>query len=119
MKSPGLGQRGDLPVQRYQGMGEPPSHAHAIRARADWIAGVIDPGCLGSSQSDGRTLMDLYRELGLNLQPAVAAGITEVWNQLVSGQLKVMASLTNWFREFRKYHRTTRARGRSSSATTT
>jgi hypothetical protein len=70
--------------------------------------GVIDPSCLGSSQIDGRTLMDLYRELGLNLQPAVnavEAGITEAWNLLVSGQLKVLASLTNWFREFRKYHR--------------
>jgi hypothetical protein len=36
---------------------------------------------------------------------AVEAGITEVWNPLVSGRLKVMASLTNWFRESRKYHR--------------
>jgi hypothetical protein len=59
--------------------------------------------------------MELYRELGLNLQPAVnavEAGITEVWNLLVSGQLKVMASLTNWFREFRKYHRDDKGSGK-------
>jgi hypothetical protein len=94
--------------EHYQGQGEPALHAHAIRARGAWIPGVIDPSCLGSSQIDGRTLMDLYRELGLSLQPAVKAveaGITEVWNLLVSGQLKVLASLTNWFREFQKYPR--------------
>ena len=40
------------------------------------------------------------------------AGITEVWNPLVSGRLKVMASLTNWFREFRKYHRDDKGSGK-------
>jgi hypothetical protein len=35
-----------------------------------------------------------------------------VWNLLVSGQLKVMASLTNWFREFRKYHRDDKGSGK-------
>ena len=69
----------------------------------------------GSSQIDGRTLMDLYRQLGLNLSPAVnavEAGITEVWNLLVSGRLKVMASLSNWVREFRKYHRDDKGSGK-------
>ena len=53
-------------------------------------------------------LMEIYSKLGLHLSPAVnavEAGIVEVWNLLVSGRLKVMASLDNWFREFRKYHR--------------
>ena len=52
---------------------------------------------------------------GLHLGPAenaVEAGITEVWNLLVSGQLKVMARLTNWFREFRKYHRDDKGSGK-------
>ena len=102
--------------EHYQGQGEPASHAQAIRARGVWILGVIDPACLGSSQFDGRTLMEIYRKLGLHLGPAenaVEAGITEVWNLLVSGRLKVMASLTNWFREFRKYHRDDKGSGRS------
>src|SRR5262249_21120253 len=43
---------------------------------------------------------------------AVEAGITEVWNLLVSGRLKVMASLTNWLREFRKYHRDDKGSGK-------
>ena len=101
--------------EHYQGQGEPASHAQAIRARGDWILGVIDPACLGSSQIDGRTLMQVYRQLGLHLGPAenaVEAGITEVWNLLVSGRLKVMASLTNWIREFRKYHRDDKGSGK-------
>jgi phage terminase large subunit-like protein len=101
--------------EHYQGMGEPASHAQAIRARGEWIPGVIDPACLGSSQIDGRALMDIYRELGLDLQPAVnavEAGITEVWQLLISGQLKVMAGCTNWFREFRNYHRDDKGSGK-------
>jgi phage terminase large subunit-like protein len=101
--------------EHYQGQSEPASHAQAIRSRGAWIPGVIDPSCLGSSQADGRTLMDHYRELGLKLDPAVnavEAGITEVWNLMVSGQLKVFACLPNWFREFRKYHRDDKGSGR-------
>jgi hypothetical protein len=30
----------------------------------------------------------------------------------VSGRLKVIASLTNWFREFRKYHRDDKGSGK-------
>jgi hypothetical protein len=43
---------------------------------------------LGSSQIDGRTLMEVSRKLGCILgraENAVEAGITEVWNLLVSG----------------------------------
>jgi len=101
--------------EHYQGQGEPASHALAIKARGEWIGGVIDPACLGSSQIDGRTLMQLYSELGLDLSPAVnavEAGITEVWNLLISGRLKVMASLSNWLREFRKYHRDDKGAGK-------
>jgi phage terminase large subunit-like protein len=101
--------------EHYQGQGEPASHAQAIRARGVWIPGVIDPACLGSSQIDGRALMNIYRDLGLALRPAVnavEAGITEVWQLLISGRLKVMASCTNWFREFRNYHRDDKGSGK-------
>ena len=56
-----------------------------------------------------------HRELGLELSPAVnavEAGITEVWNLLVSGRLKVMESLVNCLREFRKYHRDDKGSGK-------
>jgi hypothetical protein len=101
--------------EHYQGQGEPASHAQAIRGRGEWIPGVIDPSCLGSSQIDGRTLMEIYGKLGLNLQTAenaVEAGITEVWQLLVSGRLKVMESLHAWLREFRKYHRDDKGAGK-------
>lgn len=99
----------------YQGQGEPATHAEAIRARGDWMRGVIDPACLGSSQIDGRNLMDLYTRLGLKLEPAVntvEAGITEVWSLMVSGRLKVMAHLGDWLREFRNYHRDDKGNGK-------
>jgi len=98
----------------YQGQGEPASHADAVRARGA-LPGVIDPACLGSSQIDGRNLMDIYRRLGLDLEPAsnsVESGITEVWQLLVSGQLKVMAHLHEWLREFRNYHRDDKGHGK-------
>ena len=98
----------------YQGQGEPASHAEAIRARGA-LPGVIDPACLGSSQFDGRNLMDMYVRLGLDLEPAsnsVESGIAEVWQLLVSGRLKVMAHLHDWLREFRNYHRDDKGNGR-------
>jgi Terminase RNaseH-like domain len=51
--------------------------------------------------------------LGLRLEPAVnavEAGLTEVWNVLVSGRLKVQEHLHNWRSEFRKYHRDEKGR---------
>jgi phage terminase large subunit-like protein len=98
----------ELYDEHYMGQGEPASHAHAVKARGDWIYGVIDPASLGSSQIDGRTLMEIYGTLGLHLNPAVnavEAGLTEVWNLLVTGRLKVQEHLHNWRSEFRKYHR--------------
>ena len=98
----------ELYSEHYMGQGEPASHAAAISSRGPWLNGVIDPACLGSSQIDGKTLMEIYLRLGLHLVPAVnavEAGLTEVWNLLVSGRLKVQEHLHNWRSEFRKYHR--------------
>lgn len=72
------------------------------------MRGVIDPASAGSSQADGRALIDIYGRLGLHLEPAINAvesGLTETWNLLVSGRLAVQEHLTNWRSEFRKYHR--------------
>jgi phage terminase large subunit-like protein len=106
-KDPGSG-RIVLYDEHYMGHGEPASHAAGIRARGDWIRGVIDPASSGSSQIDGRKLIDIYGRLGLRLEPAinaVEAGLTETWNLLVSGRLVVQEHLSNWRSEFRKYHR--------------
>lgn len=93
--------------EHYQGQGEPASHARAIQARGTWLRGVIDPAAFGT-QLDGKRAIDLYRSFGLKLEPAentVEAGLTAVWDRLVTGRLKVMEHLHNWRSEFRKYHR--------------
>ena len=91
-----------------QGRVEPATHIHAINARGEWIPGVIDPAASGSSQLDGKRLIDEYAALGLNLSyanNAVEAGIFAVWERLVSGRLKVFSSLTPWLNEFKIYRR--------------
>tara|TARA_R110000737_G_scaffold279612_2_gene286325 strand:- start:1651 stop:3078 length:1428 start_codon:yes stop_codon:yes gene_type:complete len=106
-KDPGSG-RIVLYDEHYRGHGEPASHAEGVRARGAWMRGVIDPASSGSSQIDGRKLIDIYGRLGLHLEPAVnavEAGLTETWNLLVSGRLVVQEHLSNWRSEFRKYHR--------------
>lgn len=94
--------------EHYQGQGEPASHAAAVKARGEWMHGVIDPASSGSSQIDGRQLIDVYGKLGLRLEPAVnavEAGLTQTWNLMVSGRLKIQEHLRNLRGELRKYHR--------------
>ncbi|MBM4072346.1 MAG: hypothetical protein FJ271_25970 [Planctomycetes bacterium] len=98
----------ELYDEHYLSQGEPPSHAAAIHARGEWMHGVIDPASAGASVIDGRVALDLYRDLGLNLEPAVnavEAGLLEVWTRMVTGRLRVQLHLANWLAEFRKYHR--------------
>jgi Terminase RNaseH-like domain len=92
----------------YKAQAEPVVHAQGIKARGDWIPGVIDPASRGRSQFDGEKLIETYRELGLILAPsknAVEAGIYETWQLLANGKLKVFKSLVNWLMEFRIYQR--------------
>lgn len=102
-----------LVAEHYRGQAEPPIHAAAIRAKGDWIPGVIDPAARGRAQDDGRKLMKLYRDLGLDLQPAdnaVEAGLQDVWIRLSTGRLKVFKSLTHWLAEYRMYRRDEKGR---------
>jgi phage terminase large subunit-like protein len=94
--------------EHYTAKAEPTLHAAAIKACGDWIPGVIDPASCGSSQIDGRKLIDVYRGLGLKLSEAdnaVEAGCYKVWDLLSTGKLKVFRSLSNWLSEFRLYQR--------------
>lgn len=97
-----------LYAEHYRGMAEPAVHAEAVKARGDWIHGVVDPAAHGSSQRDGEKLVDLYRQLGLKLTFAdnsVDAGIYDTWSALSVGKLKVMSHLLNFFGEYRLYQR--------------
>ena len=94
--------------EHYQGEEKPVVHAQAIRARGDWIPGVIDPAARGRQQGDGERLMEQYAELGLELtraNNAVSAGIYEVWTRLSTGRLKVFSNLLNFLMEIRIYRR--------------
>ena len=82
------------PVRPARRWAEPPIHVAAIKARGEWIPGVIDPAPL-TSVRDGRQIIEEYRSLGLNLEPAnnaVEAGINAVWTRLSVGRLKVFRS---------------------------
>jgi len=96
--------------EHYQGLQQPSLHADAIKARGKWIPGVIDPAAQGRTQTDGIQLIQLYRDCGLNLEPAINAvesGLYDCWQLMSSGKLKVFASLGNWLQEFRLYQRNT------------
>lgn len=97
-----------LYAEHYRGIAEPAVHAEAIKARGAWIAGVCDPAARSSNQRDGEKLVDLYRQLGLQLSfadNAVDAGIYDTWAALSVGKLKVMNHLLNFFNEYRLYRR--------------
>jgi hypothetical protein len=96
-----------LYAEYYQGQRPPQLHADAIKGGGA-LPGAIDPASAGASQKDGTTLLDEYRQLGLELYPAdnaVEAGIMAITRRLESGRLKVFATLRNWFAEFRLYRR--------------
>lgn len=91
-----------------RGQAEPALHSEAIRARGDWIPGVIDPAARGRGQADGQQLLRHYADLGLNLicaNNAVEAGIYDVWMRMTTGRLKVFRTLVSWLGEFRLYRR--------------
>lgn len=97
-----------LYAEHYRGQAEPSIHASAIKARGEWIPGVIDPAARGRSQNDGSQLILTYRDLGLKIVPAtnaVEAGLQAVWERLSTGRLKVFKSLSNWRAEQRFYRR--------------
>lgn len=99
--------------EHYMGEALPVVHAQAIKARGEWIPGVIDPAARGRAQQDGNQLLSQYRDLGLDLSianNAVEAGIYEVWQRLSTGRLKVFRSLQNWLYEFRLYRRDEKGR---------
>jgi hypothetical protein len=94
--------------EHYMGKEEPVIHAAAIKARGAFIPGVIDPASRGRSQHDGRQLIQQYRELGLDVEPAdnsVEAGVFLVWQLFSGGMLKIFESVSNLRAELRFYRR--------------
>lgn len=97
-----------LYAEHYRSEAPPQVHADAIRSKGAWIPGAIDPASTGSSQFDGKKLIDEYRSLGLDLglaDNAVEAGIHSVYRRLVSGRLRVFRTCGNFISEIRLYRR--------------
>lgn len=92
----------------YKERAEPSIHTAAIKARGEWIPGAIDPASRGRSQIDGKALMDMYKDLGLTLRPAinaVEAGLYEVWEALSTGKIKMFKGCNQLSREMQSYMR--------------
>jgi Terminase RNaseH-like domain len=86
-------------------------HVDAIKSRGSWIPGVGDAAAV--IDHDRVRYIDLYRLHGIDLELAdksVEAGITEVYNYISAGKLKVYASCQSWFEEFRLYRRDEKGR---------
>src|SRR6185312_13998541 len=91
-----------------RGQAEPSVHACSVKARGEWIPGVIDPAARGRSQIDGQQLLGDYRDLGLELSEAdnaVEAGIYAVWERLSAARIKVFKTLQSFLAEYRLYRR--------------
>jgi hypothetical protein len=87
---------------------EPRIHAIAIKDRGTWIPGVADPASSGSSQSDGKRVIDGYYYEGLDLTYAdnsLEAGIHQVLTRLSSGRLKIFATCPMLLHELKLYRR--------------
>ncbi len=97
-----------LTGEYYRGQAEPSIHATAIKARGEWMPGVIDPASRGRSQKDGEQILALYLGSGLNLtlaNNAVDAGIQATWERLSTGRLRVFRTLQAFWNEYRIYRR--------------
>lgn len=95
----------------YRGQAEPSIHADGIKARGQWMSGVIDCHSKAKSQAHGEQLSVLYANLGLNLALAdngpgtLEPTILDTYQRLSSGRIKVFSHLLNWRAEFRVYRR--------------
>ena len=93
-----------------RGQAEPAIHAAAIlgRAKGKDKPGVIDPASRGRAQTDGAQLLQIYRQLGLNIIEAdnsVESGLYKIWQMLSTGTFKVFNTCPMWLDEYRMYRR--------------
>jgi phage terminase large subunit-like protein len=74
-----------------------------------WIRGVIDPAAEKAiNQSDSRFLLEIYRDMGLDLEPANNAlefGLTEILYRFQSGRLKIFTTCKGLLADIRFYRR--------------
>lgn len=74
----------------------PTLHAAAIKARGDWIMGIVDPGAHGREKADERAFLSTWRAQGLRLRPLPDRGevaFDALTDRLATGRLKIMDTL--------------------------
>lgn len=90
-------------------------HAAAIKARGDWVPVAWPHDGLQRDKGSGEQLADQYRRQGLAMlrnratfddgSAGVEAGLAEMLMRMQTMRLRVFAHLSDWFEEFRLYHR--------------
>lgn len=101
----------------------PVTHAAALRARGPWIPVAWPHDGLVRDKGSGVIIAQQYRDLGVNMlrerathAPArgqkegdggngLEAGLVNMFDRMQTGRFKVARHLTDWFEEFRLYHR--------------
>lgn len=90
-------------------------HTAALKKWGDWVPWAWPHDGLQHDKQSGTVLKDAYIEHGLSMLPEKAtfpdgtagleAGIMEMLERMQTGRLKVFRHLSEWFDEFRLYHR--------------
>ncbi len=73
-----------------------------------WIPGVGDAKGLLVTEEDSMQVIELYQNAGVDIEypdKSVEAGIREVIDLIQLKRLRVFETCTDWFAEFRQYHR--------------
>ena len=93
----------------------PAVHAAAIRARGVWMPVAWPHDALQRDKISGETLAQQYRDQGLNFcieraqfpdgNSGVEAGLMDILDRMKTGRFKVAEHLSDWWEEFRMYHR--------------
>lgn len=89
--------------------------AATIKKWGDWIPTAWPHDGYQHDKGSGKQLAEQYRDAGLNMLKehatheeggnGVEAGLMEMLDRMQTGRLKVDRHLTDWFEEFRMYHR--------------
>lgn len=94
--------------EHYMGKEVPSIHAYAIMSRGKWIPGAFDPAARGRSPNDGKRLIQDYKDMGLNLYPAVNevdSGILAIQQRCAVKKLRIFRTCINLQKEYMLYRR--------------
>ena len=93
----------------------PVIHAASLKPWGDWLPWAWPHDGLQHDKGSGEQLAAQYKTQGLKMLPeratfadgsnGVEAGVMEMLDRMQTGRLKVFSTLTEWFEEFRMYHR--------------